>query len=413
MNRHNVILFIGQIACIAVIGVCVFGHVADWSIYIGLTALIVLQVLQFVLHRQSMNTVFTNANIKIEPTSSSNVVGKDIESKLGEMFVELEQTFSCERQVIGNEINRTSGLLSEAVVGMSESFHNMKSISDRQHSLLSTLVNHEQGNDDDNSSETADFEKELTLHEFLEHSSRLTNEFVQVVINNSKQSLKTLSHIDNMVKQVDSIFSLLQNVEGLANRTNLLALNASIEAARAGEVGRGFAVVADEVRSLSISSSELNEQIRGKISGAKITIESLRSGVEEMASADMSQTFETQSKINEMTGKMGLISRNMEASIIELTTMSNEMDTAVGNAVRSLQFEDMTSQALASITTNIEQFDALSQQLHDVGGSPDSMFVKVDKINAVCQAVRKHTTSIGEHRTVSQETMDEGEIELF
>jgi methyl-accepting chemotaxis protein len=171
--------------------------------------------------------------------------------------------------------------------------------------------------------------------------------------------------------------------------------------------------VADEVRSLSISSSELNEQIRGKISGAKITIESLRSGVEEMASADMSQTFETQSKINEMTGKMGLISRNMEESIVELTAMSDEMDIAVGNAVRSLQFEDMTSQALASISTNIEQFDALSQELHDVGNSQSSIFEKVDKINAVCQTVRKHTTSIGEHRTVSQETMDEGEIELF
>ncbi len=413
MNRHNVIVLVSQLVCIAVISGCVFGQVPDGYLYLGLTVLLALQVMQFVLHRKSLNMVFDNANITIESTSSSNVVSQDIEQKLGEMFVELEQTFSCERQVIGNEINRTSGLLSEAVLGMSESFHNMKNISDRQHSLLNAHVNHEQVDDNDNTSNKADFEKELSMHEFLEQSSRLTNEFVQVVINNSKQSLKTLSHIDHMVKQVDSIFSLLQNVEGLANRTNLLALNASIEAARAGEVGRGFAVVADEVRSLSISSSELNEQIRGKISGAKATIESLRSGVEEMASADMSQTFETQSKINEMTGKMGLISRNMEESITELTTMSNEMDTAVGNAVRSLQFEDMTSQALASISTNIEQFDALSQQLHDVGGSNDSLFVKVDKINAVCQAVRKHTTSIGEHRTVSQETMDEGEIELF
>ncbi|MGB0899228.1 MAG: methyl-accepting chemotaxis protein, partial [Psychrobium sp.] len=382
-------------------------------LYIGLTVLIALQVSHFVFYRQSKNNLFANVNVKTEPKSSPNFVSQDIEIKLGEMFVELEQTFSCERQVIGNEINRTSGLLGEAVVGMSESFHNMKSISDRQHFLLAALVNNEQADESDDAANKADVEKEPSMHEFLEQSSRLTNEFVQVVINNSKQSLKTLSHIDNMVKQVDSIFSLLQNVEGLANRTNLLALNASIEAARAGEVGRGFAVVADEVRSLSISSSELNEQIRGKISGAKVTIESLRSGVEEMASADMSQTFETQSKINEMTGKMRLISRNMEESITELTTMSDEMDTAVGNAVRSLQFEDMTSQALASISTNIEQFDALSQQLHDVGGSRDSLFVKVDKINAVCQSVRKHTTSIGEHRTVSQETMDEGEIELF
>lgn len=409
MNRHNKVLLLGQLICLLLMAGGILNGFGRWFLFAMIGVLAVLQVVQYIVCRKMLEDNYDNGNTAIAENSITPFVDENVENKLGEMFVELEQTFSCERQVIGNEIDRTSGLLSEAVIGMSESFQNMKNISDRQHSLLAALVHHDQEND-----QTSDGDvQELSMHEFLEESARLTNEFVQVVINNSKQSLKTLSHIDNMVKQVDSIFSLLQNVEGLASRTNLLALNASIEAARAGEVGRGFAVVADEVRSLSISSSELNEQIRGKISGAKITIESLRSGVEEMASADMSQTFETQSKISEMTGKMGRISRNMEGTIIELTTISDEMDAAVGSAVRSLQFEDMTSQALASISTNIEQFDALSQELHEVGANRESLFVKIDKINAACQTVRKHTTSISEHRHVSQETMDEGEIELF
>ncbi|MGB0835964.1 MAG: methyl-accepting chemotaxis protein [Psychrobium sp.] len=418
MNRHNNYLLIAQLIGVLGVIVTVVLNGPSWLIIVCAVAVVALGGVQFNILRTLISQMSVNEKQSIDMINASDREHHHVDSKLSEMFGELEQTFSCERNVIGNEITRTSALLSEAVVGMSESFHNMKNISDRQHGLLASLV-HSKTEPNDNEPEdaavdlTAKDPSELSMHEFLDESSRLTNEFVQVVVNNSKQSLKTLSHIDNMVEQVDSIFSLLHNVEGLANRTNLLALNASIEAARAGEVGRGFAVVADEVRSLSISSSELNEQIRGKISGAKVTIESLRSGVEEMASADMSQTFETQSKINEMTGKMGLISRNMEDSLVELAAMSEEMDVAVSNAVRSLQFEDMTSQALASISTNIDQFEALSQELHEVGNSRASIDEKVDKINTVCQSVREHTTSIGEHRTVSQETMDEGEIELF
>ena len=94
-----------------------------------------------------------------------------------------------------------------------------------------------------------------------------------------------------MIAQFDSIFSLLGQVENLANQTNLLALNAAIEAARAGEAGRGFAVVANEVRELSINSTELNEDIRNKISGAQGIISQLRTSVESMASADMTPTL--------------------------------------------------------------------------------------------------------------------------
>ncbi|OUR79977.1 hypothetical protein A9Q75_11355 [Colwellia psychrerythraea] len=343
-----------------------------------------------------------SANIKYKTGEATQVVDDEL---IHSVIFELQQFIHQEVDIVEKELLRTKMLVSDAVTGISESFKHLQNLSEEQQQMIQVLIS-QSGSMGDG--------KGASLDSFVADSNKTLDDFVGVIINTSKQSLETMVYTDDMVAQFDSIFKLLSQVEGLASQTNLLALNAAIEAARAGEAGRGFAVVANEVRSLSVGSTDLNEDIRTEINKAKGIIAKLRQSVEIMASADMTSTLEAKDKMIVMMSHVEDVNNQTNQSVEELAIIAPKITEAVSVGVRSLQFEDLTRQSLESLQMNVSSLHEISDALATFDKNPDiAIHQQLIKLKTTCQQVYYETRQSEDSRSVKQLNMDEGEIELF
>ena len=298
-----------------------------------------------------------------------DVLSKDELGKLSHAF----NRFLDKLQPLIKEVGRVTGEVADSA----QSLAGMAAANDR-------LISSEHAAVDQVS--TAATEMSVAVHEVARnaqnaadaarHAEVQSREDAQVVgatihsIRQLAQEVESASDtIQTLEQETANIGAVLAVIKGIAEQTNLLALNAAIEAARAGEQGRGFAVVADEVRALAARTQESTKDIQQMIerlqAGVQNAVKATHSGsararqsVEQAAGVDqaLSVTGDSVQRINDMAVQIATaceeqssVTEEIARNISDIRDLSNEAAQTSEQSTRASQHLSELSHGLAQL----------------------------------------------------------------
>lgn len=197
--------------------------------------------------------------------------------------------------------------------------------------------------------------------------STVVNEAIQAIRQLAGEVRRSVDVISRLERESQEISSVLDVIQGIADQTNLLALNAAIEAARAGEQGRGFAVVADEVRTLAqqthTSTLEIQRTIESLQAGTAEAVGVMKGGAEQ-AEASVAKATSVGDIFEEITAAVATIN-GMNAQVATATqeqgSVSEEINRNVGNLS---QLSEQTAQDAQQSTAASAKVASLASEMN-------------------------------------------------
>lgn len=201
-----------------------------------------------------------------------------------------------------------------------------------------------------------------------------------LMVKNQKTSQQIDAATKTFAEYTTEIEDMAKTVSGIADQTNLLALNAAIEAARAGEAGKGFAVVADEVRKLAEEATNSTKHIFDMVAKIKEGISDIRQAVQ----TGVSIADDQQQSMNTTTEAFRKIENRVDEMMTRLTSLVDGMNT-------SKQFGEQVLNSVESISAVVEETAAGNEE---ISASTTEQLSAFEKIVHKVETLRKLTDDL-------------------
>lgn len=302
------------------------------------------------------------------------------------------------QEVLGN-MDMVASIQADAIRTLSKAFTEFKELLDQQQGDIKQLL-FEDGDTSANS---------VRMSSFAENTSTTLSQFVDTTVTMSASSMGLLEKVGKVSGEMPQVMKALKDIDQIASQTNLLALNAAIEAARAGDAGRGFAVVADEVRALSNRSSGFSSDIQKQLQKINHLITELSQDVGVVASQDMTYVLSAKKEVEQTIAVLLQKAKTDLRIADELKGVSVRLVAALHEAIRGLQFEDMSSQNIAYTQNTLRALTPLIAELESLDTS------NTRHINRFIDHVSEYQQERAARRNnpVSASSMAGGDVDLF
>ena len=313
-----------------------------WTMIISVLSIVIGFVLLFVIPNSIVKSIATIRQVVDNiakgkgdlvsrlPVASNNELGQ-LSQSMNQLLDQLQKLISGVLSDV-QTLNRDS----QSLQTVSEQ---TQKISERQQNHLSKVfssfeqINHAvqeiSSNAQNTSGRSEDAKRAAYEGQKLIDSNRQLNSQLASSVTSAAERIASLA------ADTDKITSVLDIIRGIADQTNLLALNAAIEAARAGEQGRGFAVVADEVRTLAqrtqASTEDIQSMVGGLIDGVKETQQAMSSG-----SDLMNQSVAMTDKVNDAFRHIQDLVATVQDMNLQVATATEQQSLVVGDVHASV-----------------------------------------------------------------------------
>jgi len=351
-------------------------NVRNTTLFIGIIALAIGLFVAVIISRTIVNPI----------TNAVNAMNEIAEGD-GDLTQRLDESGKDEIAKLGEAFNHFAEKVRNMVIQVSGSTTQLATAAE-QMSMITSETNQgvQKQQTETEMVATAMNEMTATVHEVARHATEASSA-AQSADNDAQDGKavveQTVSTINVLANEIESATTVIQKLEtdsenigtvldvirGIAEQTNLLALNAAIEAARAGEQGRGFAVVADEVRTLASRTQESTQEIQSMI-------ESLQHGSSDAVRAMNLSQAQSQQSVEQATN-----ARNSLDAITAAITTISDMNIQIASAAeeQSSVAEEINknviniSQVVEQTAEGAQQTQTASQELANLAGELQTM----------------------------------------